>query len=621
MRTPLAYLTLALLVLNATPARAALDPQRNSPYQLQVVLQLASHRSLTPLFQEQLQRELANHLRLALGALARVEVVRTHPLLGEIEARGLEQALDAWEQVSDRQVHFLLLSYTAGTYQLEARRHDGMTGQAAPLVRRATTSDRTAVAEIAAQLVERDFALIGTVTNVSPSGNEVQLTLKGGGLGTPLERWLKAGDVFAVSRVSEQGGRLRSARIPWAVLQAIDVPRDGVCRCRFWRRYVQDDLREMPGVTYRAVQMATIKGPLRVRLLDDVTYRPLDGIQLRVTRPGAKKAEELTTTRAGLARTQEEYNHLALVQAVAGDQALALLPVPILDERPVVCRIKVKPEAEALAPLEFRRDAWLRRIYDNIRLSAQRVEELNAQLGQSLDGALKKGQDGLKSMDDELGHLTTEGEELRRQARERTPPAQLDLREGDQRLNELRQRQKELQQFVGRVEQVLKEAGSAKTQRLHKLLERARLLEGEADFEQALTLYKAVLKEGGEQVKVRERLEQLAKEWQLKGEQHAEARRFIYQTWPMLDVAGLKDNLEKARQALAVCREAQDRLTPLKLQRSNAVHAANLKKQEDALQRQEGEDAQNQRRVLIQVAQGLQRLHGETAAWLTPQPK
>src|SRR5438128_2014385 len=54
---------------------AALDPQLKNPYHLQVVLHIAENRFLTPVFREQVERDLGDQLRLAFGPLARVEVV------------------------------------------------------------------------------------------------------------------------------------------------------------------------------------------------------------------------------------------------------------------------------------------------------------------------------------------------------------------------------------------------------------------------------------------------------------------------------------------------------------------------------------------------------------------
>jgi hypothetical protein len=596
-----------LVVLAGAGSVRADETQSKPPYHLRVVLQVAPHRSLTPLFQDQLRREVGDQLRLALGGLAQVEMVRTHELLGEIETRGLKQALDGWDKLEEQQVHFVLLNYAAGTYQLEARGHDGSTGQASPLVRQAQTCDRSEVATLAARLVEHDFAPVGTV---SGSGKEVKLLLKGG---DALGRWVKKGDVFAVSRIVQEGGRTRGLRIPWALLEVSETPREGSCRCHYWHRYREDDLRPAGDVSYRAVKLPATRGPLRLRLLEDETFRPLDGMVLRVLRPDAKKGEELTT-RNGLAVTRDDYRHLALVQVGSSDNPLAQFPVAILDEGPVDCRVKVRPEAEALAPLENRRDLWVRRVYDGLNFSGFVAQRLKERLNQSLEAALKEGQNGLKNLDGELAQLVEERDDLQKLARGLKRPATLELSEGEQRLDELKQRHKQLQDFVGRVDETIKEAKGEKIQRAHKLLEQARLLESEAEFDKAIQTYKEVLAVTPEQAKIRAYLEQLEKRWEPRTDAQREARKFIYEIWPGLDVAGMKENLEKARAALKACKDANDRLTPLRLQRANAVHAAQLKRQLDALKQLDNEDNRNQARALAQIAEDLRRLHAEVTA-------
>src|SRR5207248_353196 len=81
------------------------------PYQLQVVLGIAKHPLLTPVFQQKMQRELRDSLQAALGRLARVEVVRDHPRLKEVESKGLKHAMDGWNFVDESKLHFLLVSW------------------------------------------------------------------------------------------------------------------------------------------------------------------------------------------------------------------------------------------------------------------------------------------------------------------------------------------------------------------------------------------------------------------------------------------------------------------------------------------------------------------------------
>ncbi len=146
---------------------------------------------------------------------------------------------------------------------------------------------------------------------------------------------------------------------------------------------------------------------------------------------------------------------------------------------------------------------------------------------------------------------------------------------------------------------------------LAKLLERARLLEGEAEFDQAIALYDKFLVASPDQPKVKEHLDRLKAAWATKSSQHKEARYFLVGTWPKVEVAELAANLAKAHAALAVCKDAQDRLTPLNVMQADVLHAANLKKLLDTLKRQDNADNRAQLKALIPVSESLRRLHAE----------
>jgi hypothetical protein len=603
-----------LLLFLPSLALAKLDPGLKTPYQLRVVLHVADNRFLTPIFQEQLERELRDHLQLTYRALAKVEVVRSHPLLREVLAKGLQQALAGWEELSNVRTHFVLIDFADGRYHLQARQHDGITGLTSPIVRRDSTGDRRLVAQKAARLVDRDFGLAGTVIE---SGGEIEVVLQGGGLGVPLERRLPAGAVFAVARITKEGNRLRSNRLPWAVLQTLQEPRQGRCRCKFWHRFQEDRLVERPGVVgYRCLQLATISAPVRLRLIDDVTFQPLAGVQVQVSRPDAQgPAQDLATNTDGLAVTRALFPHIALVRVVQGDRVRAQFPVELVDDRTVVCRLKIDADAETLEALEFRKDLWVRRLYDNLRVAVERVGELNSQLKKSLESAHASARAALAVLSEELTGLTLERDHLDGLASSRK--VRLDLHEGEQRLEDLQGRRKELERFVSRLEAAIKEARSDETRALKQTIERARLLETEADFDQAIALYEKVLAERPDQAKIKSYLAGLKKAWTPQGKDHAQARQFIYTAWPALDPAGLKARLAEAEKAFALCRQADDRLTPQKLLLANVVHVANLKKRLASLRRQDTEDNRAEARALAQTADGLRRLHTDVRAFLS----
>ena len=334
-----------------------------------------------------------DQLQLALSPLAKVEVVTTHPLLGEIEAKGLESGLDGWEQISGLKTHFVLVDFAAGIYSLKARQYDGMSGLQSPVVRQTQTPDRTLVAHTAARLVLQDFGLVGTVTQ---AGKEVHLALKGGKLAANLQRWVKPGEVFAISRITREGDWLRGTRVPWALLEVLDTPQGGTCRCRLWHRFQEDDLRDLPGVLgYRCLKITTTPGPVRLQLIDDEQSQPLVGLQVHVFKPASTKAAELTTNQAGLLVTREKYEHFALVHVLSGAQ----FPIEITGDRVVTCRLKIQADGEALAPLELRgRVSGRRHSLDDLRLASERVADLNILLSKSMDDTLEAARTGLKTM-------------------------------------------------------------------------------------------------------------------------------------------------------------------------------------------------------------------------------
>jgi hypothetical protein len=624
---------IGLLLLFSSPARASLDPETTKPYQLRIVLQIASNRAFTPLFQEQLHRCVRDQLKLYFGALARIEVTRTHPVLRDIEIKGLDLALESWESLSQVRTHFVLLDYVAGTYQIQSRFHDGMTGQAGALTQRARTNDRTAVASTVARLIESSFSPVGTVTALGKKVTlklkggtvvgmeDVTLKLKGGALGVPMDRWVKRGHVFAVSQIIEQSGRQRAARVEWALLEVIEL-NAGVCRCRYWHRYAQDVLTEGQGTLgYRAIQLPTAKATVKVQVLDDTSLQPLDGVGVRVqSYDDAAEPMEPKMNRDGVATIVGNFTHLAWVQVLSDKNAVAQFPVALIEGRTIVARVKAQPDRESLVPLEARRDAWLRRVYDEVRMSSERALELSGELNQSLEVALESGRRRLPLLEAELKYLIRERDDIRQLAKANN--LSYDLRQGEQQVEELRRQAEDLQAIVQRLERVIKEAaGSEKALGLHKLLERAGLYEKEAEFAQAIRLYERVVATSPDQTKVKAHLDQLKHSWTEKGDKHKKARKFIYEIWPTLDVAQLQKNLDAAKDAVAACREAGDKLTPQRLLRANATHTANLQRQLDTLKRRDGEDDRNQAKALVQISEGLRRLHDEVEAFVGPRNK
>jgi hypothetical protein len=605
---------LAALALGFGSAAAALDPQLDKPYSLQVVLDVADQRILTRTFVAQVQRDLQDLLQADLGALARVKVVRKHPLLARVRAAGLEKAWHDFHEVSDTKIHVVRIDYAGGGYDIQARQYDGLTGLAGPRVHHDRTADRQLVARTAALLVSRDFGPVGTVTEVD--GDIAKVALKGVGLGVPLKRWVNVNDVFAVVQVSKGSAGLRSTPFRWALLQVTRAPHDGVCLCRYYHRFEDDKLTDQPqNLGYRCLRLSTVRAPLRIRFLDYQTHTPLEGLQVHVGASGFKGNEPVkkfaTNDKGLLPRTEDTYANVAFVRVVSGGEVRARIPVAMLGDRTLDCLVSVQAGDEERAQKLLRRDRWLRRIYDELRVAADRVGALNEMGKQSLrERALTKARAGLQSLKAELQSLREERNGLRREDG-------LDLAEGEQRLAELEKRRQELERFVTRLDQIVKEEKDPRKQEMLGMIERARLLETQAEFGQAIDLYGKVLDMDPRQTKVREERRRLEQAWAVKDDAHRKARIYIYETWPKLqNPQELEKGLAQVRQAFAVCRMKGDILSPLKILRANVVHSDNLTKRLAALRPQAREDDRKEAKVIAQVAEGVKKLHEDVTAYL-----
>src|SRR5262249_19845489 len=159
----------------------------------------------------------------------------------------------------------------------------------------------------------------------------------GGGLGISLDRWLKAGDVFALSRIRQQGDKLRAEPLEWACLQALEAPNNGLCRCRSFYPYAGDCLTAPSGASVcRGLRLTTASAPLRLRLIDEKSLDPQAGLQVHVFKGNfADKPRELTTNQDGLAISKESFAHLALVKVIGGGGTRAQFPIAVGDERTI----------------------------------------------------------------------------------------------------------------------------------------------------------------------------------------------------------------------------------------------------------------------------------------------
>jgi hypothetical protein len=619
-----------LVVLPLLPAAASadLDPEVKKPYDLRVALRVAPHRVLTSVFKDKLQRDLHDILQGALGVMAEVrivdlnnpKIVESDPLLARVASKGLQDGLDGPQPVQPRKTHFVFVDFVDGRYVIEARQHDGYTGLSSSPVQRVWTGDRLLVARSAALLISRDFGLVGTVESID--GARVRLQIKGGALGVPLQPWIKKAEVFAVAAIYREGAVPPSVRLQWTLLRALEEPKGAVCTCQFFSRYTFDGrpLRvEPPIVGYRCLKLGTESGPLRLRFVqEEDRTAPLGSLQVKVSATGfeTKSQEEGATTPDGRMDLKEAYTHAAFVRVLnSSGGVVAQLPIEILGDRGVViCPVRVTREGEQRGELENRRRRWIQRLNENLQEESALRNELSAKGEQARKEAMARARAGIETLRAALEIGEQERAQLKQAAEAANAP--LDLKDGEQRLAELRIRRDQLEDYVKGLEEIEKSEADPKKKEWRGKALRAKQLEEQADFGQAIDLYKELLREGADDPKLKEHLKQLEDKWQVKNDDQARARKFVYDTWAKLaDPEAMKEKLGDLTQAVNACKNAADFLTLQKVLLTCSEHIRKLQKLSDTLTNTNDDDLRRLE-TIAQVVKQLDEVIKSTADYL-----
>ncbi|MGE3807099.1 MAG: hypothetical protein AB7K24_20745 [Gemmataceae bacterium] len=615
-----------LCILAVAPALRGGDLEVDQPYQLRLIVLAARDPVLSAAFRERFERELLAQVRLALGKLARVSIETEHPLLAEINAKGLE-ALDGWSDLDGKKTAFVLVDHRDGRYQIATRQYDGLTGLSSPL-RRAGVLDRLLVARSAALLIDRDFAPVAAVGAVGPKA-EVDINVQGGRLDAALRRRIGKDLVFAVVQINRVGGELKPLRVPWTLLQVSQEPDEqGVCKCRVWQRY-RDSLAAGPAlVELRAILLSTTRGPLRLTLVDEEKRKPLADEMVAVSRLSFanEPVEKSLSSGEGLVQTRDSFSHVAFVQVLSGDTVRARVPVEIIEGQTLVCGVNVDPRAEVLGRLDLQRKQWLSRLYESVLVVDQLYQELSKLVdAQAHQQALERAERGVKALEQDIASRATELKSLHALARELDAVQHLNVVEGEERLKELSARHKELLEFIDNTKEVIRQESDPKRAELLAMMEQARLAETEADYDKALDLYQKLEKRAENEAKVlahvTKKLGELKAGWKLRGDDHRRARLFIYEIWARIEKpAELKQHLDHAVEMFERCKEAKDRLTPRMLLKANLAHANRLKQRLEALRPRSREDDRREAEIIAEVGGRLQKLTEDVSGYLSPPP-
>jgi hypothetical protein len=621
------FTLLAVACLATLSGRVAAAADSKEPYRLQIVLHVARHRLLTDVFREQLKRDLKDGLQAAMGKLARISVVDTHPKLAAVLSQGLQKGLDGWRERSSYKTHFVLIDFSGTRYEIQARQHNGATGLPSPTVRRERTRDRAYVARAAGLLIKQDLGLLGTVLGEPDAGQKISVALQGADLGVNLGRWITPGEVFSLVLVEGTGVGLE---VPWALATVETAPKDGVCTCRLFSR------KFLPRVAgLRCVLLGTRTGGLRLRLVEEapgggaldkppnvrleVRRRSFDGEDGTVLRlnPSPGKRDVETDPREEKGR----FDRVAFITVKTGNTTRARFPLPIVDDRAVV--LNIPPGREEDGQLHDRYTFLRRKVRSSVQVQADLFEEINRLTAKAEERvkALARVRETLQRSRDDYTRLSKERSELGKEIESANLPpgekAKLSLDGVDEDLKQLRSGQADLLGHIALLEKIEKEDNDPKKKEVLFQIEKAkRLVEKEAELGQAIAIYKKVLESPFAPATLKGHLADLEKRWEPRNDEHRKARDFIYNEWAGLDTPGLADGIGKAEKAFAACKAVKDKDYPFKLLRGTEKHLQRMEKEAELLKPLVNGEDQKPSQLILELAPKLRKLDKDLRDYL-----
>ncbi len=578
-------------------AQPALDAEPTTPYQWNIVIQTRPHPLLTPAFRDGLRRDLLAALQPALSPLGTVEVFDLEsvppgdrePLWQEFLEKGFA-ALDAPRDLTGVKTHFLRIEVRDGVYHLESRQHDGFVGLASPVVRKQSTRAPELVGRTAGLMIDRDFGLAGTVEPIPGTVEQVMVRFRGGKLG-PIDRFVKEGDIFAVSQITRTTRPapppVRSATgkivapppgsVPppaltpavreYTLLRVAENPTDGVAKCTALTQYKNAIASGANIAGYRCLKLSTVTAPVSVRLVTGASgAASIPVANVRATDRGFQvpsDTRDFLDFRNGLYRSSRPLSGVACVTVALGETQSKQFPVPILGTEPVTLEFQVNAQAEEKAAFERAVLAVSSRAAD-ARIGQAACFKAVADLivAKKNSDALARARAGFEAADTGVKVLSDEVQQLKAQA-DKSPGSENLLNSVDQQLAAIRETNRQLADRIKDLEAVVAKANDpanvgrevqaqAINTRINLLLARGEVDEALAAYDQLVTLL--------DDTEVKSRRDKLAAEWKPKDDAHAKAREYMIKTWPALaTITDLRDSLPQLRNAVDACKKAGDR--------------------------------------------------------------
>ncbi len=564
-------LPLVLVLLTATASRAAtsarLDPEAAVPYRLRVVIRFDTSPVFPPGFRTQVADAVKAALQTPLGEVGRVEVLdldavpedRREPLWREFVKDGWP-ALESpkFRELTGVKTHFLKVGFTGDGYRLEARQHDGSTGLASPVVRVKETRVPELVARTAGLMLARDFGPVGTVEKLDREPDSVRVHFRGGAL-PGFDRFVKPGDVFAVSLVTEQtkpapkDEKLRiGAKTPEPVKVAVGRPHqivllraagplaDGACKCQVLTGYRNAFPTGRNVLGARCLKLATVEATVELRVVDQ-QGKPQPGgglLQVRATDIGFAAqldAQDGLELRGAVYRSPRPLRDVACVVISLGSGRAVPFAVPVLGDGPVTIRFDAKPEDAARAALERACEDLRGRVAEARSAQLELLKALTRLiiLGKNQE-ALARATAWLASQAAADKELTAELDRLKKDPGAKAEvPASL-LESAGRQLAAIRAGRPDIEAKAQELQNAVAKAADPvrfeREFRAKELESQIKALIGRGEVPEALELYDELFKVT-QNPDAKAQKEKLTKEWEPKDDAHRQARAYVTDEW------------------------------------------------------------------------------------------
>ncbi len=565
----------ALLLVTGPLLAAPFESEPTAPYTWRVLLNVAPHRTLGPAVRTRIAADLKAALGPALGDdLGTVQVIdladtpkdKWEPLWKAWEKSGWAALDDAeFRTFTNVKTHFLTVSENSGKYTLEARQHCGYTCLASPRVRTKTVPDLDTLSRTAGLMLAADFGPVATVEPLPDTVEHCLVRMRGGEL-PGADRWLKIGDVFQFvvvqdvprpkqadakpaptprpGQVMEVPADRKGQPQTYSLIRVQEVLKPGVAKAEVFTRFATPFVKSRTVVGYRGLKLATCDAAVSVRLADTEGQSPPPGTPLQVwateypprVKPGDRDVLDLEKGKTDLFATRKTLRGVATVVVKLGSSQSDTFPVPILDSGEAVkLTVGFNVEAVRKAKFEDKAERYLNRVIDARRAQ----EEMFKAVGRLIEkddpkAALARATAGLKGYTALDATLTKELADLKQTAEAKGPLAAGLLLASERVLDGLRKEGPGLEGRIKDLEAAIAKADNPaeyeKELRGKEINRRIGIHVRRGDIPEALAEYDALI-DLTKRDDVKAAKAKLEAEWTPKDDAHADARKYLTDTW------------------------------------------------------------------------------------------